>query len=654
MPDESLSGLVARASGANVYERTSDMLAFAGLGRKKPESIAFAEPDVVPRLEHLMGLSPNTLSRHMHSPLAGGRVDFFGVPLRDIFIERIARRVSPAALRSSPYARAIWQIRTFGFDPATLDPLVATCPQCKRGLGFKLTQGIAFCDHCRTPTEMGFDMPSVDLRKIEQEPYVVDDRPALDFVTGLLDPAIVEFDKSVLPAELSNVSRGDMFEIVHTIAAAIKMNSEGKLPGKLFSRSAVGAIHPNYLAAAGRAVLSFPEGYAALLRDAARDAASRPGEWGNLKAFGALAMVHRDQHVDIVFRKRASNILDETLASDFDALGVGAKGDRRPADYVPLKHLKRILNNHGALSRLAAEPLVPRLSIGTSPKAPILLLKSRAQMHAVEFKDSIPEIGVALALSMPPDAVRNLATTRLVDAYGLVTSSMSTTGDRLMSKRLLDRLLARLTADHVPKKAPANFVTFNEAMLMFPVGCRPWVPLLQMMLDGRVEYCFHKRPAKGLLRAVSVAGVAMIRDELMREQLSFRPHGIERVTAGSAALILGISFYPAFQELIGAKQFIAEEGTFSYADVLDFGRKHILANEAGVRGQRSTANVRKWMEAHDIEPTFDFPVKCGLIYPRDRVEPLLQMAGPTEELLSTFRKPKLRLPIRRLAYRVMR
>jgi len=647
MHDESLAGLVARAAGTNMYERTSDILAFINLGRQHPESIAFTSADSEQKLAYLLGVSVESITKRFHRRIDHTTVDFFGVPVRDVFIERQKRRVSPVGLSSLPYMRAIWQIRTFDFDPTTLDPLVGECPKCHKELGFKVTQGIEFCDHCREATDLGFDAPSVDLRQIKQTPYVVDDRPALDFVTDLLNPATVEFHSSVLRFEFAALSRGALFEIVHAIAAAIKMNDEGKLPGKLFSRSSVGAIHPNHLAAAGRAIMDFPDGYAAVLRGAATEAASRPGEWGNLKAFGALSRVHRDQYIDVAIRKRLSMVLDETLASDFDTMGVGAKGDRRPQNYVPIKELKKILDNQGALMRLANYRHMPRLSIGTSAKAPVLLFRSLAQMHTVEFKDSIPEISVALALSMPPDAVRNLAATRIVYAYGLPTTSMSSTGERMMSKRLLDRVVARLTVDRAPGKAPSNFITFNEAMLMFPVGCRPWVPLLQHMLDGRVEYCFHKPPGKGLLRSVSVAGVEMIREELMREQLSFRPHGIERVSAGSAVLILGISFYAAFQELVEAKQFIAEEGALNYADVLDFGRRHILANEIGVRGQRSTHSVRKWMAAHDIDPTFDFPVKCGLIYPRDRVEPLLQMAGPTEEMLSTRPRRRHKMAIRR-------
>lgn len=653
MLDESLSGLIARAAGTNMYERTSDILAFVDLGRQHPESIAFTDASNANKLSDLLGIPVESITGRFHRRLDRNSVDFFGVPVRDVFIERLTRWVSPAGLRSSPYARAIWQIRTFDFDPTTLDPLVSQCPECQKALGFKVTQGIEFCDLCRVSTEMGFDMPSVDLRKIEQAPYVVDDRSALDFVTGLLDPAVTEFDSSCLPAELRGLGRGALFEIVHAIAAAIKMNVDGT-SGKAFHRSAVGAIHPQHLASAGRAVLDFPAAYSEVLREATGAASTRPGEWGIAKAFGALAMVHRDRYIDAAFSKRASVILDETLASNFDSTGVGAKGTRRPENYVPIKYLKKILDNHGALARLANYPDMPRLTIGTSAKAPVLLLRSRAQMHAVEFKDSIPEISVALALSMPPDAVRNLASTRIVYAYGLPTKSMSSTGERLMSKRLLDRLVMRLTADREPGKAPPNYVTFNEAMLMFPVGCKPWVPLLKRMLDGRVEYCFHKPPSKGLLRSVSVAGMVALREELMREQLSFCRHGIERVSAGSAVLILGISFHGAFQELMGAKQFIAEEGTFSYADVMDFGRKYILANEIGVRGQRSTNSVRKWMEAHNIQPAFDFPVKCGLIYPRDKVEPLLELSGPKHENEVTPARRTRRMLIRRCAYRVVR
>src|SRR5690606_31272008 len=137
-----LSGLIARASATNGYERASDILSFAGLGVKRPEYLGFSSREHAGYLERLLGVPADTLTRYFHRRLDPTTVDFFGIPVRDHFIERSVRRVSPAGLRMQPYSRAIWQIRTFSFDPQTLDSLVSRCPECRAELGFRVTQGI--------------------------------------------------------------------------------------------------------------------------------------------------------------------------------------------------------------------------------------------------------------------------------------------------------------------------------------------------------------------------------------------------------------------------------------------------------------------------------------------------------------------------------
>ena len=149
LPDESLSGALARAAGANIYEKTTDILGFVQHSTMMPDFVAFNSPDVLPDIALLLGAPLETVARHHYRRLDKVTVDFFGIPLRDIFIERRRRWVSPAGLRKSPYHRAIWQIKTFGFDPVTLDPLICECPRCGVELGFRFTQGIAFCDRCR-------------------------------------------------------------------------------------------------------------------------------------------------------------------------------------------------------------------------------------------------------------------------------------------------------------------------------------------------------------------------------------------------------------------------------------------------------------------------------------------------------------------------
>lgn len=163
---------------------------------------------------------------------------------------------------------------------------------------------------------------------------------------------------------------------------------------------------------------------------------------------------------------------------------------------------------------------------------------------------------------------------------------------------------------------------------MFPAGRRPWVPLIERMLDGRVDHVLHKRPGKAVLKAMSIAGVEFIRDDLQAEQAAMPKPAITSLTAGSANLMLGIAVYAVLQELVAAKELVpASDGGFAYDDVIAFAEKYILANEVGARGRRPTAMVRSWMDAHGIAPAYDFPTKSGLVYRRADIEPLLELAA---------------------------
>ncbi|WP_240230039.1 hypothetical protein [Devosia lacusdianchii] len=601
------------------------MLAFAGLGRKKPESIAFAGPDVVPRLEHLMGLPPNTLARHMHATLEDGRVDFFGVPLRDIFIERIPRRVSPAALRSSPYARAIWQIRTFGFDPETLDPLIAACPRCEQALGFKVTQGIAFCDHCREQTDLGFDVPTVDLRSIVQDPIHVEDREALDFVTSLIDPRFPDLDLSFLPTAFASFSRGELFEIVHAIAAATKMNVDGTDATKNFQRSMIGTIEPHLLAGAGRAILDWPNGFRLLLDEACRSSGDRPGEWGPRKAFGALALVHRDRFLPTDFNRLALETLSEHLALAAAMFGVGGKGTQRPAKFIPIKTIKtEILDNQEVLMRLASHSRIRRTQIGTSSKAPILLHEGQVRWTFVQYKDHVPLMTVALELGIPGDAVYDLVRRRHMFIYVGMSVDITALGHQL-SKRSLAKLVGAIADGRPTGPLKPGFMSVSDAMSCFPAGRRPWVPLIERMLDGRLEYQFFKPVGRGLLKAVAVQGVESLLDELIAEQAELPAPKLDRVTAGTANLILGVADYRVYQALIQANQLsVSVDGSLDYREVLEYARNHILPPEIAARGRRSSRQVRSWMDAHGIQPTLDLGVAGGVVYRRQDVEPLLE------------------------------
>jgi hypothetical protein len=628
LPDEWLAGLIARASATNGHGKSSDILWFANLAQNRPDYLAFTDVDVVPPLAHLLGVPAEELARYLHPRLDRQTVDFFGVPVRDLFIERRIRRVSPAGLRDLPYQRAIWQIRTFEFDPVTLDPLVTSCPECGSELGFKLTKGVEFCDRCEGDSGHGFRMPTVDLRKIEQDPVVVSDRQALDFVTGLLNPRFETFDTSVVPELVGTRARGELFEIAHVIAAALLMNERGTVDRNNWHRSEIGVIPPELLAKAGRAILDFPSGFVRLSEDAAAYASERPGEWGVLKAFGALARIPRDRYVVREFREQVAQLLKETLSTRAQVFGVVGKAALRPQKFVPLRTIKdTMLDSQSVLMRLAEHPKTLRLKSGTSAKAPVLLHKSQTQMTLVQYKDQVPAMTVALALGVPSHAVDDLAYRRLNFVY-TGASTQITVADNYMSGRSMRLLESKLVEGMKPIKPDPTFCTFSQAMLMFPAGRRPWVPLIERLLDGRIEHVLHKRPGRGTLKAIAVKGVEFIRDQLTEEQAAMPRPSSTRLTAGSVNLMLGISAYEALQAIMSAHLLIpGEDGCFSYDEVLAFASTYIFANEMGARGRRPSGVVRSWMDAHEIQPAFDFPAKGGLIYYRDNVEPLLELGS---------------------------
>ena len=204
----------ARAvSTGNIYPMARYVLVQAGLERVKPEAVAMREPDAVDELARVLGTDREGLVPLFHPTNGRGTIDFFGVTIRAIHRESKLRRVSPRALKLSPHVRAVWHLRPFSFDPATKERLLSECPVCSKPLGFSVTKGVAFCDHCVAPGRFGELWPSVDLRDFPQPLVEVEDLEALDFVTGLVDPepAVRRVFKPALHGDLAAFDRGELF-----------------------------------------------------------------------------------------------------------------------------------------------------------------------------------------------------------------------------------------------------------------------------------------------------------------------------------------------------------------------------------------------------------------------------------------------------------
>jgi hypothetical protein len=151
--------------------------------------------------------------------------------------------------------------------------------------------------------------------------------------------------------------------------------------------------------------------------------------------------------------------------------------------------------------------------------------------------------------------------------------------------------------------------------------------MIERMLDGRLDYQLFKPVGRGLLKAVAVHGVEGLLDELSAEQADLPAPDIDKVTAGTANLILGVADYRVYQALIEANQLKVSEvdGSLEYSEVLEYARRHILAAEIAARGRRSVRHVRSWMDAHGIRPTLEVGPGSAVVYRRQDVEPLLEL-----------------------------
>jgi hypothetical protein len=302
LPGESLMGHLARIAADNAHVDMCQALARAGYFTKKPNSLPTHHLDQAARIAHLLKLEERDVIERMfcgtHAAARAIRIDWFGASFRGDYRDPETRRVSPLAMRQNPYHRSIWEIRIFGFCPDSRERLLERCPACERKLGWNRARGIFMCDYC--VDEHG--NACVDLRDHPQEIVEVADEEGLRFVTDLISPLRERQERAVslLPESLRSVPRGDLFEMIVSITSALRPIPAGKtLTGidRPASHEEMSALAPSDLARAGRAAISWPQGWHALLDGARAASAANAGFTGMKAELGALYHVHRDLSV---------------------------------------------------------------------------------------------------------------------------------------------------------------------------------------------------------------------------------------------------------------------------------------------------------------------------------------------------------------------
>ncbi len=627
MPDESLVGLVARAAGINVYPHAHDIMVLAGFGHLRPESLPIKSIETAHALAAVMGTSAEQLVPLFHPAYNSREIEFYGTRLRAKHRATKERRVSPRALQQAGYIRAIWNVRPLSFDPHTKETLIDRCPVCTNMLGFTQTWGVEFCEHCIGEDQDGLPRSRVDLRDFPQPLVEVEDEEALDFVTSLIDPNPLMRAQSgrSLNDGLTGLNRGQLFEMAVAIGAAQMLNQHpGRdINGTSQNRGGIQEIEPEALSKAGRALLNWPNSFFDLCRDQQGSMDRRSKKWGIHKELGSLGNLRRDPHLDTECKKAFIEGIDEFFRSSMIQT-IPRRAAQRNSAFVGAKELRKQFKVHyDVILKLAEHPDVYSVKREDAERSPLLLFRWQGEAILRRYKDLKTESAMASQIGIPVETIRDFVNDGWMHKGTGIEATLPAS-ELSYHAPDLDVIFEKYRSVTARSKKKPGYITFGEAMLMFPAGRRPWFAMWEAIFYGKVDSFFHKEPVKGLVDAISVRASDIDKGALTHRMSTLPVPDVERVTIGNAKLMLGIYVYPVFTACVAAGFLSVDDDKMVRCDqVMDFASKFMLTNEIGIRGGRPRMQIRNWLAVNGVQPAHDLEVKGGLLYDRGKVEALL-------------------------------
>lgn len=414
-PDESLSGALFRAAGVAGFTITQQMIEVAGFRYVRLESIASRNPvAAAPPIAELLGVGVEEVARHFHQDYPDGSCEFFGTRIRSRHRDITARRVAPTALRQANYMRALWQLKCFGFDPRSLEVLLSNCPRCGEPLRLIHSLGVEHCTAC-IDFEFGLPKPAVDLRDFPQPTLEVTDREALDFVVDLVDPD-PDVRASFAPDlhdELRCLSRGEIFELVLAFCCVAEQDaarSTTSIARPTTREDYLRIFTPDALAAAGRIVMQWPQGFDRLCETARAGMLDRGGFFGAKAELGQIYSLQVDRSLTEATRAVAKAAIARNMCLTASTNQVRRVESRGRNDLITAQAAAEKYNiRRKVFPRLAGDA---RLEVHrtAAAKSPMLFRDDQIAEIAAIREDLEAVSSVGTRLGVPPSAVREIAT----------------------------------------------------------------------------------------------------------------------------------------------------------------------------------------------------------------------------------------------------
>jgi hypothetical protein len=626
MPDECLGGLVVRATATNFRRNPLRALHRIGVITHAPQSLCSRSPALAKTIADFVGTADVASVMAKFHPRVDGnssRIDFFGEPLRAFYRDAQRRRVSPRALKIGEWMRALWSVKMFGFDPVTKETLIDSCPVCGKPLGWTLTYGVAFCDHCYRPEEFRgaiWKYPGVDLRDFPQPLVEVDDIEALEFVTNLIDPAPGKKDSArrLVPEMWSVLSNGDIFEVVLHFASmqnAERWDAHSKgIRRRTRSGEGWEKFTPEVLSVAGRALLDGRAGldrFGDLLRSQSR---GKPRE----KTYGWLCELGPLGVVDPNLSASARKILGEAVAAYFES--------RRDPDMKSMAYLAEKYGvDRSGLSALARSGVIPAITFDNLEHAPVLVSEKALKPIAERKREVIsgtlaaPRIGVHLK-----DLEELERIGLLIRVTGPVLRLLQSSV--YYTKSSVEALVAKISRNAVLDKG-GDPVRMRVALRSLGVRSVPWAIIVAAIADGRLTVTTMKPSAISLGERLAIRDVGSLR-KLVEAHVAEVPASAEWVGKFEAAEVLGTNDVAVWRltKVGKLKQFddAPANTPFNRAEVEKLAKETIFTPEIVRVGRFQTyREASKWLEKQGLNPVLELKKAGWKLYARANVEKAL-------------------------------
>jgi hypothetical protein len=498
-PDESLIGVIARATRENVLESTSIVLDSAGMRLLHPGTVGRDGLAFAASLATVLGCREGDVRERCYpsEPNAGPQVIRFGeasLIRSDMKMEK--RRISPASLQSAPHHRAIWMCGLLPFCPESLELLIDQCPHCSASLGWRMSWGIEVCEHCRSIIDAGTQqsLPS----------ELVED---YRLFARLISP-VARVRRRALAGLAPEIAALPPSVLLYLMLQLGRIRGEGQLT---LPRQMWGRADPVILA-----------------RTVARGA-EIIGEWPRR------------------LQKWVEQRVTEAGRSDGTALRPFIKSLREmglprtaPADQIPVVHAalpnifvhlnrvfadvdggrllgnetcKALVINADKLRRLREARLIRfDMHLESKDRTRVQYDARQVEEIACARRDSTPCTRLEQKLSLPHYAIEQLACLGLVIAE-LHPAIRCIDRELRLTKTSVVAFTATLEENGPKGPPPGSMVSLGTAMRQMGGHCKPWGPLFAAMLGGEIPYWIVERPGKFLNKVlVHFADVATFTD----------------------------------------------------------------------------------------------------------------------------------------------